>query len=228
MKRIMICGLALALGGSALAMDRTDLDQRVRALTAGFEALQQQPDKCIPAEVLRRAQGIILLGGTRAGLVFAYQGGGGIAMTKDPKTGKWGPVAFVQGGEGSLGPQIGGEQNFTAIVLTDPNAVRALAGPKVEFGSEARATAGGASAGAVADTPRDTLAAMIYDDHKGFYVGATIKSGAITPRDEANHVYYDRMVSQNDIMFGKAVSPTPAAIELAAKIAEYSNVKAGH
>ncbi len=225
MKTIIVCGLALALGGSALAMDRSDLDERVRALTAGFEALQRQPDKAIPAAVLRQAQGIILLGGTRAGFLFAYQGGGGIAMTKDPKTGIWGPVAFVEAGEGSLGLQIGGEQNFTAIVLTDARAVRELAGPKVELGGEARATAGEASSGADAETPRDALGAMVYDDHKGFYAGATIKSGAITPRDQANHVYYGQRVSQGDILFGKAVSPTPAAIDLATRIAEHAKAK---
>ena len=44
-----------------------------------------------PAETLRKAQGIILLDRTKAGFLFAYQGGGGVAMVKDAKQGQMEP-----------------------------------------------------------------------------------------------------------------------------------------
>jgi lipid-binding SYLF domain-containing protein len=62
---------------SAHAADKADLDKRLFNLRTKFEALQAKPDKHIPAEVLRRPAGIVLLDRVKAGFGFAYQGGGG-------------------------------------------------------------------------------------------------------------------------------------------------------
>jgi lipid-binding SYLF domain-containing protein len=87
-------------------------------LTDKFEALQAKPDKCIPPELLQQAHGMILLDGTRAGLLFAYQHAGGIAMVKDPHTEQWSPVSFVGANEVSQGLQIGGVHSFRVILIT--------------------------------------------------------------------------------------------------------------
>ena len=76
----------------ARAVDQADLDKRIRTLTTKFEEMQAKPDKRIPAENLRKAQGIILLDRTKAGFIFAYQGGGGLAMVKDAKSGQLEPA----------------------------------------------------------------------------------------------------------------------------------------
>ena len=52
MKRKMLGLMLLGIAGSALAVDRVDLDNRIRTLTAKFEALQREPAKAIPAETL--------------------------------------------------------------------------------------------------------------------------------------------------------------------------------
>src|SRR5262245_44955413 len=97
---------------TAFAVDKSELDTRIRTLTSKFEALQGHAGKAIPAETLRKAQGVVLLDRTKAGFVFAYQGGGGVAMVRDPKTGKWSNASFMSANEASLGFQIGGEQSF--------------------------------------------------------------------------------------------------------------------
>ena len=93
----------------ALADDKAKLEKRIGELTAKFEAMQQKPDKRIPPDVLRNAQGMILLDRTKAGFLFAYQGGFGVAMTKDPNTRQWSSPAFISANDASLGFQIGGE-----------------------------------------------------------------------------------------------------------------------
>src|SRR5437879_12618216 len=95
MKTIMLGLIMLGFAASALAIDKAELDNRIRTLTDKLEALQQKPDKRIPADNLRKARGIILLDRTKAGFIFAFQGGGGVALVKDPTTDKWGPAAFL-------------------------------------------------------------------------------------------------------------------------------------
>ena len=88
MKTLTVGLLVLGFVSSTFAVDKVALDNRIRTLTGKFEELQSKPDKCVPAETLRKAQGILLLDRTKAGLVFGYHGGGGVAMVKDAK-GKW-------------------------------------------------------------------------------------------------------------------------------------------
>lgn len=212
----------LSFVNAAFAIDQVGLDNRVRTLTAKFEALQNRPDKAIPAETLRRAQGIVLLDRTKAGLVFAYEGGGGVAMVKDSRLGYWSPIAFMSASEASVGFQIGGEQNFYVILLMTPDAARMLTNPKFNFGGEAAGTAGETSGGVQGNATPPPSSVLVYSDQKGLYGGAALKGGAISPDDKANQIYYGQYVTVNDILFGHMVRPTETAVNLANKVNWYS------
>jgi lipid-binding SYLF domain-containing protein len=219
----MILGLILlGLAGSAMAIDKTELDNRIRTLTAKFVAMQQKADKSIPAELLRKARGIILLDRTKAGFIFAYQGGSGVAMVRDPKTDKWSPAAFLAGREASLGFQVGGEQSFFVILLMTQDATRYLTEPNYDFGGEARGTAGGQSAGAAGTVATPEKPVLVFDDRQGLYGGAAIKGGAISPDEEANRAYYEKYLTVKDLLFENKVKPTDAGSELTEKINDYS------
>jgi lipid-binding SYLF domain-containing protein len=225
MKRIILGLMWLSFAGSTLAVERMELDSRIRALTVKFEAMQAKPDKQIPAADLRAARGIILLDRTKAGFIFAFQGGGGVALAKDPKTEKWSPAAFVRADEASLGFQVGAQQSFLVILLMETNATRGLTEPNYEFGGEARGTAGDDSIAEEGKVTAPEQSVLVYDDRKGLYGGAAIKGGAISPDDEANRVYYQQFLSMNDILFANKVRPTEAASELAGKLTEFSKEK---
>jgi len=225
MKMIMLNLLLMGFVASTLAADKAQLDNRIHALTAKFEAMQAKPDKAIPAENLRKARGIVLLDRTKAGFIFAYQGGGGVAMVKNGSSENWSPVAFLGATEASLGFQIGGEQAFFVILLMNTNATRLLTEPNFEFGGEARGTAGNESAGEEGKISSTELNVLVYSDRKGLFGGAAIKGGAITPDTEGNRAYYGEFLSMKDILFGKKVKPTEAATELAKKLTEQSKRK---
>ena len=222
-KTISLALLLLCFAGSVLGVEKPELDNRIRTLTAKLEALQQKPDKAIPADHLRRAKGIILLDRTKAGFLFAYQGGGGVALVKDAKTEKWGPVAFLSANEASLGFQIGGQQSFFVILLMSTNALQLLTEPTFEFGGEARGTAGKDTSGVEGKVASTEQPVMVYDDRQGLYGGASIKGGAISPDEEANRVYYGQLLTMKDILFENKVKPTETASELAAKLKALSN-----
>ncbi len=174
----------------------------------------------MPANLLRKAQGIVLLDRTKAGFLFAYQGGGGVALVRDA-SGNWSPPAFLMANEASLGLQIGGEQNFFVILLMTTNAAHGLAASTVDFGGEARGTAGDQSAGAEGQVnSKDSV--VVYCDRTGLYGGAAIKGGAISADENANETYYGQYLTMNDILFGNKAKPTPAATALAKTIETYS------
>jgi lipid-binding SYLF domain-containing protein len=221
MKKLIMMAAVLNLAYGALAVDKADLDQKAKKLLAKFEAMQAKSDKCVPADILRKAQGIILLDRTKAGVVFAYQGGGGIAMVKDKK-GKYGPLAFMKADEASLGFQVGGQQTFFVILLMNEQSAKSLtADSAFEFGGEAQGTAGEHSAGAEGKVEDVQRSVLVYDDRKGLFGGAAVKGGAISADNNANRVYYDKSVTMQEILFDKKVSPTEPATALAQAIDKF-------
>ena len=220
MKRLIVVLALLGVAASVTPVERIVLDNHILVLTAKFEQMQQRPDKRIPAELLQKAQGLVLMERTKAGFIFAFQGGGGVAMVREPKSGRWGPAAFVRASEASLGVQIGGQHSFIVMLLMTTNATRLLAGPSFEFGGEARGTAGDSSAGEESGVSTREQAMLLYNETSGLYGGAVLKGGAFTPDTKANLAYYGESLTMADILFEQKVRPTKAAIQLAGKCGE--------
>jgi len=211
-----ICALALlGLVVSASAKDRWELDGRIHSLAAKFSALEQQPDRAVPRDILRQATGIVLLSGTKAGFVFAYEGGSGVAMLKDAN-GNWGPVAFVKADHASVGFQAGSEDNFSVIVLIGQRADDWLLQPSLQVGGEARGVIGDTAAGAVKTIDFPDARVLFYGDSRGLFGGADVGGGALAPDNNANRTYYNRYdLSMRDVLFDHAVQTTEAARDLA-------------
>jgi len=216
--------MLLTLAGTALGVDRAELDNRVRTLTAKFAALQQDPGKRIPAETLGKAKGIVLLDRTKAGFLFAYQGGGGVAMVKDEKSDQWSPAAFLSANEASLGFQIGGQRSFIVMLFMDSNFPRWLTEQKVRFGGEARGTAGDSSAGVEGEAAPAESSVLVFDSRQGLYGGAAVRGGALASDTSANCAYYGQALTMSEILFDRKVKPTDAALSLADRISACSKL----
>lgn len=225
MKKILVLCLLLGFGVAGRADDQAKLDAQLRKLGAKFAALQADPEKAVPADELKKARGVILLDRTKAGFIFAYQGGSGVALVKDGNTENYGAAAFLKANEASLGFQVGGEHSFYVILLMSTNAARGLTDAKINFAGEARGTAGDQSAGEEGKISVDERPVRVYSDRAGLYGGAALKGGAISPDDEANRKYYGEYFTVHDILFNKKVKPTDAAKELAKQFATAASAK---
>ena len=223
MRRLSIGLLLLGLAVPALAIDKVDVDKRIRMLTTKLDEMQSKSDKRIPAEHLRNAKGIILLNRSKGGFIFGYQGGGGLAMVKDAKSGSWSPPSFLNANEASLGFQIGGQQSFIAILLMNTNATRALTDSSFNFGGEASGTAGNTSRkaeGTLTDDQKQLM--LVYSDSTGLYGGAAIKGGVLSSDTEANIAYYGESLTPRKILFDRKGTPSEAATSLMQKITQAS------
>jgi lipid-binding SYLF domain-containing protein len=221
--RVLFTGsLLLCLALSSQAVDRAGLDAKIRDLTVKFEVLQAKPDKRIPAKVLHDAQGMILLDRTKAGFLFAYQGGSGLAMVKNPKTGDWSAPAFVKANEASLGFQGGGQHAFVVILIMNTNATALLTQSVIKFGGEASGTAGNSSAGVEGTASSPERMELVYGDAEGLFGGVALKGGSVDPDPDANVAYYGQFLTTKEILFDNKAKPSQAAIELVDKIRQYS------
>ena len=95
-KMLLVLGL-FALTFSVVpsfAVDKADLDKRLRTIIKDFDDMQAKADKHVPGDLIKKAHGVILMNRSKGGVVFGYENGYGVALTKD-KAGKWSSVAFV-------------------------------------------------------------------------------------------------------------------------------------
>ena len=215
--------LLLGLTAPVRAIDKAALDKRIRTITTKFDTMQAKTDKRVPAEKLRQAKGIVFLDRTKAGFLFAFEGGGGLAMVKDAKSGRWSPPSFVRANEASLGFQIGGQQSFVVILLMNTNATRALVDQSFNFGGEASGTAGNATGkaeGTVSDDNQQLT--LVYTDTTGLYGGAAVKGGDLSPDAEANVAYYGESLTPKEILFDNKGKVSESATALAQKITQFA------
>jgi len=219
MKQLICSVLFVSLAVTALAVNRSDLDFRIRKLTLKLEEMQSKPDRRIPAEALRHAQGVMILNRIKAGVGFAYQGGDGVMMVREANGG-WSAPAFISAKQGSLGLQVGGQESFSVILLMNTNTFAPIIEGTFDFAGEASGTAGNNSSGVQGAIGGPEPLVRIYNDTSGLYGGVSIKAGSIAPDSDANVAYYGDYLTTNEILFGHKGKPSDAALQLGQKLGE--------
>lgn len=215
--------LAASLALPVMAASKNKLDARVRDLTDYFDAMQKDATKAVPAEILSKAEGLIIMRNYKAGFVVGLAGGGGVAIAKNKATGKWGPVGFLSAGEGSFGYQAGVQRTDLVLVLMNGQALQLLTDPNFKIGGDVRATMGPKSGGDQLNLKTDQSPVLVYGDTKGLFGGAALQTGGLVPDAAGNQEYYGKSLTMKEIVVDQKVEPTEAAKLLAAKIDQYAN-----
>ena len=217
MKRLLLLAAALALTAAASAgpINRSDYVARLQTCEAILQDTMTTPNRAIPADVFHRAKGIVILNQVHVGFLFGVKGGWGIAMVKHPN-GRWSVPIFLSGGELSFGLQAGGKSIETVYLLMDESTTRLLFRSRFNLGVDAKAVAGPAAAEAESSTKSYHAQVLVYSNVKGFYAGATVKTGTITPLTEATQQFYNTDYGLPEILFSDWVAPAPEARELIA------------
>jgi SH3 domain-containing YSC84-like protein 1 len=214
--------LVASIAVPTMAASKNKLDARVRDLTDYFDTVQKDAAKAVPAEILAKAEGLVIMRNYKAGFIVGISGGHGVALVKDKTTGKWGPIGFVKAGEGSFGFQAGAQRNDMILALMNSDGVKVLTDPNLKLGVDVRATVGPHSGGDQANFKTDTTPVLVYGDTRGLFGGAAIETGGVFPDAGDNEEYYGKGVSMTDILANGKVQPTDAAKLLADKIEQYA------
>ena len=204
------------------ARKENKLDLRMRRMVLDFESIMIDSQSRIPTALLRDAQGIIILRQFKVGLVVGVKAGGGIAMVRDKKTGKWSAPSFMKAGEGSWGLQIGAQGVVHIFLLMNKEGMRVLTSPKFRIGVDAAATAGPADTGVEAKIGVGSPI-YVYSNSSGLYAGATFEGGFLLPNNKSNAEYYrNSSLMMGDILFDNKVEVPESAKPLIVTIEKYA------
>lgn len=145
------------------------------------------------------------------------EGGRGVLLVRDEKTGEWSDPAFYTVGHLSVGLQLGGEVSQAVFVVRSQRGLEQFYGSQFKLGMDIGIAAGPMGGG----TGLEGLTAdlFVYTRAKGAFVGTALKGGRIAVAEKSNQAYYSRPVKPTDILVEKTAS-NPHAQDLRKAVAE--------
>uniref|UniRef100_A0A1D1ZL61 SH3 domain-containing protein PJ696.02 n=1 Tax=Anthurium amnicola TaxID=1678845 RepID=A0A1D1ZL61_9ARAE len=173
------------------------------------------PEKSVPAAVLKRAKGLAILTVAKAGVFLTYKLGTGLVVARRPD-GSWSaPSAIISVGLG-WGAQIGGELTDFILVLHGSKAVKAFTSRMhLSLGAGLSAAAGPVGRILEADLRAgDGGSGMCYtySFSKGAFLGVSLEGNIVATRTDANAQFYgDAYLTAYEILLGAVERPRAAA-----------------
>jgi len=214
MKKFLLALFCAALAGplSAAGFNRASVVERLDTCEAILQDLQGNVKTAIPADILHRAKGIVIVNQFQAGFIFGLKDGYAVALVRRPN-GKWSVPAFLRTGEFSFGLQAGGKSINAVYVLMDDATARLLFKNKMNLGAEAKAVAGirAAERERLTQSITNEPNVYVYSSTEGLFLGAAIKTGFMSPHEEANHLFYNTNNRLPELLFSDWVTPPPEA-----------------
>ena len=208
----LFCATALAATLSAAGgFNRASVVERLDSCEAILQDMQGNNKTSIPADILRRAKGIVIVNQFQAGFIFGIKDGYAVAMVRP--NGKWSVPAFLKAGELSFGLQAGGKSINAVYVLMDDETARLLFKTRMNLGVEAKAVAGvrAAERERVTESLRTEPNVYVYTATEGLFLGASVKTGYMSPHTEANRLFYDSNNRLPELLFSDWITPPQEA-----------------
>jgi len=209
----IFCFTTLAAALSAAdGFDRANVLKQLDSCEAILQEIQGNVRTAIPAEVLHKAKGIIIVNQFQGGFIFGIKDGYGVALVRRPN-GKWSVPAFLKAGEFSLGLQVGAKSINAVYVLMDDETARLLFRNRMNLGVDAKAVAGirAAEREAVSKPLPGDANVLVYSSTEGFYLGATLKTGYLSPHQRANELFYNNNHRMPELLYSDWVTPPSEA-----------------
>lgn len=154
-------------------------------------------------EHLKDARGLLIYPQViKGGFVAGGEGGTGVLVVRDSKTGSWSQPAFYTVGGVTFGLQIGGEAAEVIVMAMSQKAVDSLLTTSVKFGGDTSVALGPIGMGAKANITADFIS---FAKTKGLYAGINLEGAVVDVRDSLNRAYYGRDVTPVDILIKKDV-----------------------
>ncbi len=209
MKRIasFLVLLAVFISTPAFASSSNTLQNGAAVL----EEILVSPDQNIPERLLANAKGIIIFPTmVKGGFFFGARFGKGVASVRDPKTGQWGPPAFLTTMGGSFGFQFGAEAVDLILLVMSDRGMQGLMKGQFTLGGDIAVAAGPVGRHAEANT--DLLfqgEIYSYSRSKGLFGGISLKGAGFSFDDQAIEKYYGKSYEPNDLLSSGTIPKMP-------------------
>jgi len=185
-------------------MDQQQLVEKAKHTIASF---MEDPDLTWFQDHVKEAKALLIIPQQlKAAFFFGADGGSGVLVVNDDKTGEWGEPAFYVLGGLSFGFQFGGEASEVIILAMTQGAVEKLYSSSFKLGGDVSVAAGPYGGGVEGATSANLNADFLsFSRSKGAYAGISLEGSIIYADDDSNQAYYGKKVRPVDILVTKSV-----------------------
>jgi lipid-binding SYLF domain-containing protein len=214
--------LLFCASGRGLADDASDANRIVDQAETTLNNFLKDPDMKWFATHLQEAKGIFVVPRlTKGAFLFGVEGGNGVVLARDEKTGTWSEPVFYEAAAASFGLQAGVDIQEAIVLIKTRKAVDSLLANKIKFGVDGSVAIGPKGTGANTNLMTDFVT---FTRAKGLFAGVSFDGASIRTRDDLNASYYGQDVRPSDIVIAHKAKPNPNSKELHALLAT-ANVK---
>ena len=187
--------------------DNLDEQQLVEKAQHTIASFMEDPNLTWFQDHVKDAKALLIIPQQlKAAFFFGADGGSGVLVARDDKTGQWGEPAFYILGGLSFGFQFGGEASEVIILAMTQGAVEKLYSSSFKLGGDASVAAGPYGAGVEGATSANLNADFLsFSRSKGAYAGVSLEGSIIYADDDSNQAYYGKKARPVDILVTKSV-----------------------
>lgn len=222
----VVFSLILFFGSANLSWAHdASLDRPVAQAKQVLNEIMSTPDGSIPEELLAKCKAIVIYPSLiKGGFIIGARYGKGVALRRDKKTGKWGPVSFSTLTGVSVGFQAGVQATDLILVVLNNNGLAGILSSRFTLGGDMAVSVGPVGRTTEIATDLSLKAGILsYSRSRGLFAGVALNGAVVTPDNRANTAYYGRPVSARDILLESKVPVQPSSKELADTLNDYSS-----
>jgi SH3 domain-containing YSC84-like protein 1 len=221
---LCVCMLLTCFIVSPACADNSKLNIKISEADDLLREIMQMPEQSIPADLLSKAEGIVIFPSVlKGGFIFGARYGTGVALSRDKKTRQWSAPCFYRIAGGSWGLQIGGQVVDLVLVITNDRGMKGLLQNNFTLGGDAAVSAGPVGRNAEVATDLYLKAGIVsYSRSKGLFAGVALDGAVVSPIADSNEKYYGQKLTSYDILVANKVQPTQEGKTLIATLNKYS------
>jgi len=208
--------LMLGVPVKGIADDAKDAKIIVDEAQTTLKNFLNDPDMKWFGNHLKNANGVYIVPRLIKGaLVVGLEGGNGVFLKHDEKTGTWSEPVFFETTAASFGLQAGGQTQEAIMLVMSPSGVESLLTSNVKLGADGSVAIGPKGMGTEGATaPNMNVDFLTFSRAKGLYAGVSFDGAVVRTRDELNAAYYGKKVRPTDIVIANTVTPNPNSKDL--------------
>src|SRR5262245_47748548 len=183
----------------------------INQATLTWQNFMQDPDLSSFRASVKGAQGVLIFPKLMKGaFVFGIEGGNGVLLVRNEKSGSWSAPAFYEISSASFGLQAGVETSEAILIVQTVKGIESLLSSTIKLGADASAVIGPKGSGIEGATSISMGKDFVtYARTKGAFVGLSVEGASIRTRDDLNKTYYGSAVRPSDIILVRGVKPNP-------------------
>jgi lipid-binding SYLF domain-containing protein len=208
---MVVVGLWISAPHFSRAAEGSEARALINQADVTLKNFLMDPDMTSFKDALSRSRAIYIMPKlVKGAFVFGVEGGNGILLARDEKTGAWSQPLFYETSAGSFGLQAGAQSQEAIMLVMTTKGVESLLTSNVKLGVDGAVAMGPKGIGSKGSTtPNFNADYLTFARAQGLFAGVSFDGAVVRIRDPLNAAFYGEGVRPTDVVIARNVRSNP-------------------